>query len=95
MTNEDRTLIEGVEVEALDGDSVILSVRSFTDKTKRYMVTADFQSGTVRCDCPDAMYRSKIGDFTDETGFMCKHMRRASKYLAILSSALRLFKESK
>lgn len=95
MTEQDRTLIEGVDVEAIDGDHVILSVRSFTDPEKRYMVTADFSSGIVRCECPDAVYRSKLMDFTDETGFYCKHMKRAAKYLTVLSGALRLFKESK
>lgn len=95
MTEVDRTLIQGVEVEALDADVVILSVRSFTDPNRKYMVTADFQSGIVRCDCPDAVYRSKIMDFTDDTGFSCRHMKRASVYLRVLSSALRLFKESK
>lgn len=67
-----------VELQAFDGDEIILSVESFTTPGVKYMVTADFRSGVVRCDCPDARCRAKMMDFTDGLGNSCKHERAAT-----------------
>lgn len=77
----EQTLLDKVTVEAFDGDELILSVESFTTPDLKYMVVADFQSGTARCDCMDAKCRSKIVDFTDGTGLPCKHLRVAALVL--------------
>lgn len=74
----EQTLLDKVQVEAFDGDVLILSVESFTQPDVKYMVTADFATGLVKCDCPDARCRSKLMDFTDGLGNSCKHERIAS-----------------
>lgn len=84
-----------VHIEEFDGDDIILSVDSFTVPDKKYMVVASFQSGTARCDCMDAICRGKIVDFTDGTGFPCKHLRAATLvlrpfYEAALKGVLKL-----
>lgn len=77
-----------MKIESFDGDTIILSVESFTVPDKKYMVTADFQSGTATCDCMDARCRSKIIDFLDRTGLPCKHLTAAEKYLAFVADAI-------
>ena len=77
----EQTLLDKVSVEAFDGDEIILSVESLTTPNLKYMIVASFQSGTARCDCMDARCRSKIIDFTDGTGFYCKHLKLASVIL--------------
>lgn len=77
----EQVLMDKVSIEGFDGDEIILSVKSFTVPDLAYMVVANFQSGTAKCDCPDGQYRRKIIDFTDGTGFPCKHLRAASLVL--------------
>lgn len=75
MTYEE-SLTEKVHIEHIEmPEYILLSVDSFTTPDVKYMVTADFTSGLLKCDCWDARGRHKIMDFTDGTGFPCKHMR--------------------
>lgn len=93
--NYEQTLIDKVKIESFDGDTILLSVESFTVPEKKYMVTADFQSGTATCDCMDARCRSKMIDFLDKTGLGCKHLYAAEKFLAFIGTAITKYRESK
>lgn len=96
MTNYEEVLMQKVHIEHIEmPEEILFSVDSFTTPDVQYMVTADFTSGILRCNCPDARGRRKIMDFTDSTGFPCKHMRAVALVVKpFYDAALRgLFKE--
>jgi hypothetical protein len=74
-------LADRVDIEAFDGDVLILSVRSFSDPAVKYQVDADFATGIARCYCPDGRIRDRWVDFTDGSGNPCKHLLLARFFI--------------
>lgn len=74
-------LADRVDIEAFDGDILILSVRSFSDPALKYQIDANFATGLAVCYCPDGRCRERWIDFTDGTGRPCKHLLLARFYI--------------
>lgn len=73
-----------VKFTGQDGASADFDVSSFSDDGVVYDVHLDYHTGTIKCSCPDAVYRRKDAPILSPGNYGCKHIRLVVQYLKLI-----------